>query len=89
MFSLFLLMSGYFRSASTLPYPLRYGNYALVTYYGAEVLAVNEFHELDLECPQDQSINGMQGFFFLVGYMRLTARGTKKALAPIPTAMPS
>lgn len=58
MFSLFLLMSGYFRGASSLPYPLRYANYGLITYYGAEVLALNEFHELDLDCPASQAVNG-------------------------------
>ncbi|ELR21585.1 ABC2 type transporter superfamily protein [Acanthamoeba castellanii str. Neff] len=58
MFSLFLLMSGYFRGASSLPYPLRYANYGLITYYGAEVLAVNEFHELDLDCEPSQAVNG-------------------------------
>jgi ABC-type multidrug transport system permease subunit len=58
MFSLFLLMCGYFRGASSLPYPLRYANYGLITYYGAEVLAINEFHDLSLSCSASQSING-------------------------------
>jgi hypothetical protein len=51
-------MCGYFRGASSLPYPLRYANYGLITYYGAEVLAINEFHDLDIDCEASQAVNG-------------------------------
>lgn len=89
MFSLFLLMSGYFRGASSLPYPLRYANYGLITYYGAEVLAVNEFHELDLDCEPSQAVNGTTNRTRTHGGHRsLTAHvPPQQGPVPMPTVM--
>jgi hypothetical protein len=58
LFSLLLLMCGFFRSQSTLPYPLRYLNYVFITKYCGEVLAINQFQGLSISCPASQSING-------------------------------
>lgn len=61
IFSLFMLMSGFFRPISGIPAVLRYFDYLMITAYATQVLAINEFEGATYTCPENTTCRYQTG----------------------------
>ena len=55
IFSLFMLMSGFFRPINSLPVVLRWIDYSMITSYATSILAINEFEGETFTCDNNNN----------------------------------